>query len=453
MSRILLCLLPPNAPDFPLLGLASLAGALRRAGHAAAVLDANLALHRRHPQEHWRWSGSGWPSWTAPPAAWLEETASLAATTLASGAFDGLALSLGNAGWPFVRPLLRRVRRAFPTLPVLLGGPAFFHEADARRGEAEFDAGICRGEGEQAIADWATALGEPGAGASRGAPPRRALALDSLPMPDFSLFPDGYMRPGVLPLETSRGCVNQCAFCDDRLMWRRYRQKSADRLKRDVAALAGRCTHISCVDSLLNPTPARVLQTAALLGEAHAAGGLTWEAMLECRGVDSRVAESLAAAGCTDVFLGVESFDPAFLRRLGKAAVSAAAPEAIRALSGAGIRVSMGFIVAGPPLQTERQWEEDLRRLLALAPHLSHVAVNPLCLPEGTRLWAERERLGIGMPAANPWGFWHGGDPRGDVLRRFAWCRHVRAALRSAHVDTDQDTPQEEILRRLEDPR
>lgn len=449
MRHILLCLLPPNAPDFPLLGPASLAGALRRAGCGVTILDANLALYRRHRRSHWRWRGAGWTSWQTPPAPWLQESATLAAAALEAGAYDGLALSLGNAGWPFVVPLLEAVRRVEPQLPVLLGGPAFFHPGDVLRGRDMFGVDICYGEGEQVIVDWAKGLDR----ARRRAPrifSAPLASLDELPDPDFSLFPAGYARSGVLPMESSRGCVNRCGFCDDTRMWRRYRGKSAARLSRDMHGLAERCAHVSFVDSLLNPSAQRLRELASVLRQAHARYGLTWEGMLECRHTDARSAGVLAAAGCTDVFLGVESFDRDFLRMLGKEHVSAQAPGAIRALAAAGIRVAMGFIVAGPPLQSQRQRAEDLRRLLDLAPCLSFVSVNPLCIPEGTPLWQNSARLGLVLPPVAPWMFWHGGDA-GDVPRRLAWCRHVREALNAAGVATEMAAmPQGMLARQLE---
>lgn len=431
--HVLLCVLPPNAADFPLLGVASIAGALRELGHSITLLDANLELLHAHPAEEWRWRGDGWFSWSTPEDAWIADTARRVAEKSAD--VDVLCFSTGSAGKAYLRRSVHTVRALRPELPILVGGPGCFDRGEALAARS-LGIDVCAGAGEEVVADWLAGIRQ-----GRAARETRVLTgstcrMDDLPMPELAIFSPDYARPGVMPIESSRGCVNHCAFCDDRRMWRGYRIKSIPRLRRDVAHCLRYGRHLSFADSLLNPTPERMFAIADALTPFARDEALSWEGMLECRGVDARLADALAASGCLDVFLGVESFDASFLRLLEKQAVSSEAPQAIRHLAGSGIRVSMGFIVAGPPLQDEDAFEKDLHRLESLAPCLHSVAINPLCIPTNSPLWKKGGELGLVFPEIAPWQFWHSGAGKKDVLQRFQWCERTMQMLRSCGVKT-----------------
>lgn len=431
--HVLLCVLPPNTADVPLLGVASVAGALRDLGHSVTLLDANLELLLAHPADSWRWKGDGWFSWSTPEDAWIDDTAQRVAENSADA--DVLCFSTGSAGKEYLRRAVLAVRALRPELPILVGGPGCF-DPDEALAVRSLGVDVCAGAGEGVVARWI-------AGLRQRRPARGTMILnsgtyrmDDLPMPELAIFPSDYARPGVIPIESSRGCVNHCAFCDDRQMWRGYRMKSIPRLLRDVSHCLRYGRHLSFTDSLLNPAPERMLAIAEALTPLARDGALSWEGMLECRGVDARLADALAASGCLDVFLGVESFDEPFLRLLEKQAVSSDAPQVIRHLAGSGIRVSIGFIVAGPPLQDEDAFEMDLQRLEALAPCLHSVAINPLCIPTNSPLWKKSRELGLVFPEIAPWQFWHSGAGKDDVLQRFQWCERTRCMLHSRGVKT-----------------
>jgi len=434
--KILLCLLPPNAPDHPLLGVASLAGALRDNGHTVTLLDANIILYNRCPAEHWRWQSDGWFSWATPVDVWLQDIANLLIKTLQGSTFDGLALSCGSAGRYFIEKSVLAAQSVNPVLPIILGGPAFFHPDDISS-LTRPNTDICQGEGEISIVAWANSLQHaPYEARQNKIFSNRFTHLDDLPTPDFTVFNQQYVRADVLPMETSRGCVNKCAFCDDAQMWKGYRSKSPVKIRQDLAYYAEHCTHITFTDSLLNPSQPQVLRLTQELTPFFRQHKITWEGMFECKGINDFVAEALAESGCTDVFLGVESFDEKFLRLLDKNITSANAQQAIRSLAKFGINVSIGFIIAGHPIQTKSQFDYDMEQLQSLMPHLHSVSVNLLCIPAGTPLWKKCNDVGIVWPKVNPWQLWHGGRGFEDVAQRIARCQKTQEMLRKNDVKT-----------------
>lgn len=441
--KVLLCILPPVAPDYPPLGAAVLAGALRSSGHECVILDTNIMLYRRFPEEQWRWSDSGWNSWGAPERYhnWIEYVGAILVQAIVQEGVTGVALSASSAALPFARESVRALIERFSSLPVIIGGAGFFHDEDIAAFPVEGNITICKGEGDEALVGWADRLGE--AGRVEPVLEARIRHLGTLAVPDFSGFAhEQYTRSGVFPAETSRGCLNHCAFCDDAQMWGRYRIKSPEKVRADLRGLPDTTCHVSFCDSLLNPTPRRMLA----ISEVVAPYNLTWDGMLQCRGVDATIAKSMYVSGCRDVFLGVESFNPVLLRHLNKASTAEHAEKAIRVLHQEGINVSMGLIIAGPPFQTRAEFELDLKKLEYLSNFITSVAVNPLCIPKGTPLWDMGKRLGMNFPQKNPWQSWHAGDVGPDV--RFRWT--MEAVVRLYDLGLYRTESKERVLSLLE---
>ncbi|MCP5195855.1 MAG: cobalamin B12-binding domain-containing protein [Gammaproteobacteria bacterium] len=152
-----------------------------------------------------------------------------------------------SADWPMIRQLIRAIRRSFPSTVLIAGGehvtvvPEF-----CLRDAPELDF-VVLGEGEKTTVRLLKALSE---GREVGTipalawlddgrlmmtdPPQRLRKLDELSKPAWDLFPTGqYFRHGnlsavmssekakTLPLIASRGCPYACAFCASIKVWGR----------------------------------------------------------------------------------------------------------------------------------------------------------------------------------------------------------------------------------------
>jgi oxygen-independent coproporphyrinogen-3 oxidase len=95
----------------------------------------------------------------------------------------------------------------------------------------------------------------------------------------------------------------------------------------------------------------------------------------------------LAAHGVNRVSLGAQSFHPHLLRVLERRHAPAEVPRAVECARRRIGRVSLDLIF-GVPGQTLAEWDQDLRRALALEP--DHVSTYGLTYEKGTRLWKQR---------------------------------------------------------------
>lgn len=107
--------------------------------------------------------------------------------------------------------------------------------------------------------------------------------------------------------------------------------------------------------------------------------------------VDQSAFVGLRAAGCTRLSLGVQSFDDAALKRLGRVHSAADAERAYEGARRAGFdNVSLDLIFSVPGVGQEA-WQNSVERAIALGPE--HVSAYALTIEEGTA-FAERQRDG-----------------------------------------------------------
>jgi oxygen-independent coproporphyrinogen-3 oxidase len=101
---------------------------------------------------------------------------------------------------------------------------------------------------------------------------------------------------------------------------------------------------------------------------------------------DGKVA-LLARHGVTRVSIGAQSFQPHLLRVLERRHDPEDVPRAVECVR-RGIGQFSLDLIFGVPGQTLAEWDDDLRRALALAP--DHVSTYGLTYEKGTRLWKQR---------------------------------------------------------------
>ena len=101
------------------------------------------------------------------------------------------------------------------------------------------------------------------------------------------------------------------------------------------------------------------------------------------------MAREIAPEGKVRVSMGIQTFNDASLKRLGRRHNAAQARTAVKLLREGGINEISIDLMYGLPDEDETQWADDLEQALSLGvPHLSAYC---LTYEEGTVLWKERE--------------------------------------------------------------
>ncbi|MDH4226850.1 MAG: B12-binding domain-containing radical SAM protein [Deltaproteobacteria bacterium] len=253
-------------------------------------------------------------------------------------------------------------------------------------------------------------------------PPRELIKdLDTLPFADFSDY-DFFMyrEPFKLPLESCRGCVNRCIFCNERTFWKKYRFRSGDALYEEIKYQTAKYPHVTYIefhDSLCNGNIRelermcnRLMEDGARFfwgGQAIVRKEMTYDLLVK-----------LKKSGCVTLAYGLESTSKTVLARMGKvfsrdADIDRLMRDSYKAGVGAGLNFMFGF-----PGETDAEAEENVEFLRRNAPYI--FAVNPssaffLVCP-GTEAYMYPEKFGIDLSKGG-W-YWDSVDGKNTYLKR-----------------------------------
>lgn len=306
--------------------------------------------------------------------------------------------------------ILRQIKKRLPSVEIWLGGPevapdhpflfkcAFVDAVVTGEGEPVFPAMVrhCLGEDRPAYRSIAWRKGG-------------RFAWGKLPAPVYSLRdllpPAGYRRTapdsnGAAYMETSRGCPLKCMFCC-------YNQRregvsfiGAGEAVRRVAALMKKGAHeIRFIDPTFNSNPEfeSIIENLSRLNRRHA---VTFFAELRAETVTRTQASLLSKANFTDIEVGVQSLDRRVLDKVFRHTSVRKVKRGVEMLAGRGIHLTID-IMNGLPGQTPG----DLKKSLKWASGIrnSHIQFLHTLLIPGTRLRAERRRMGLTAQTLPPY--------------------------------------------------
>jgi radical SAM superfamily enzyme YgiQ (UPF0313 family) len=331
------------------LGLGLVAAATRRAGHDVAFLD---LLAAPEPLE----------AVDRAIAAHGPAVIGVSVRNVDDQCREGPRFYLDQA-----RAVVERCRASSPA-PVVVGGAGYsifptealrFLGADfgvAGDGEVAFPAllrRISRGEAPADLAGVYAPGREPAVG--------RSLPddLDALPVWDQTLASAPADPELWVPIQSRRGCPNDCAYCSTaRIQGRRIRFRSprlvADAI-RGVASVGFRSFFF--VDNTFNIPQAYALELCQELAALRPR--VRWRCIVYPHRLSEELAAAMAAAGCAQVSLGFESGCERILRAMNKRFTPDDVRRTAELLAAQGIGV-LGFLLLGMPGETPDSVEQSL---------------------------------------------------------------------------------------------
>lgn len=388
-DRVLLVLCPVSCPQLPPLGLGFLQAYLARAGVDADILDLNNYFYNRSGEglrREWRRSCNVRLEGSMIGILSAGFAAEIAKAVARICEYDIAGFSCFKSNFQVVQWMSGLVRDKRRDCRIVWGGPEtnrlylksggeFIREA---KRTADF---LVIGEGERPLLRYAQ-------GRLRGG----VEIYDELPPGEFTHYPEyydgyfeGYPKAGAAALQWSRGCARLCAFCSERLLTRKFKQRPVDNLISEIGSLRARHGIGSFIffDSMINTdTAALELLCDRIIGEF---GSVPWEAQIGIRtDMPQRVFEKMKRSGCYNLFVGLESGCDRTLRRMRKGFSAADAVQFFSQLRRAGLSFGVSLIV-GFPGETIDDFEQSVRFVLDNKDLIVKVEqINPFTYYDGT---------------------------------------------------------------------
>jgi radical SAM superfamily enzyme YgiQ (UPF0313 family) len=169
----------------------------------------------------------------------------------------------------------------------------------------------------------------------------------------------------VANIITSRGCPNQCTFCDRSVFGQKLRQRSPQNIAAEIELLWQRyqIREIAFVDDTFTINPQRIVELFRILSEKGI--HFPWTCMSRINTVDERILSFMKDHGCWHISFGIESGSEATLRQIKKNITLPAARRCIETCRRLGI-LTKGFFIVGHPTDTLDSIEQTIRLALDL---------------------------------------------------------------------------------------
>lgn len=299
---------------------------------------------------------------------------------------------------------LEMARRAAPRAKIVAGGlHATLQPAEVL--DAGFDA-VVLGDGEETFPALAAryasgddlkgisglAWREPD-GARYIGRPAYVSDLDSLHPPANRFFSETG-RPGDLQLILllSRGCFRKCSFCVERHLNRGVRYRSADNVYAEIedAALNHSVSRLHFIDSSFLENVELIRRLCDKLSGLRRRTPIEWKCMARADHLDGETLQLMKDAGCSDIFIGMESANEDTLRLLRKRIRPEDNERAIRLCNDAGINVH-GYFITGLPWETTGHLQNNLDFMEKHRGRCSFTFFIPVPFP-GTQLYQDFHR-------------------------------------------------------------
>jgi len=163
---------------------------------------------------------------------------------------------------------------------------------------------------------------------------------------DWRLFDPAEIRPSV-SLRTARSCPFACSFCNYPTLAGNHVLMSLEMLERSLHDLkASGVEFINFIDDTFNvPLPRFKNMMRMMIRNSF---GFRWSSFFRCSNADEEAIDLMGQAGCTSVFLGIESGDPRILGLMNKRATPNGYRWGMGRLHQAGIATFASLIVGFP---------------------------------------------------------------------------------------------------------
>ncbi|RJQ56223.1 MAG: radical SAM protein [Nitrospiraceae bacterium] len=225
--------------------------------------------------------------------------------------------------------------------------------------------------------------------------------LDSLPFPAYPLYEkEKYKVPAAIArenpvawVETSRGCVFGCIYCNKSCFGKTFRVKSPERIVEEFAEvkkLGFREIHLT--DDGFTTNIKRAKRICDLLIESKVNIGWSTITGIRVDRVDFELLGKMRQAGCYRVYFGIESGNQEILNNIKKGITLEQVRKAVESAKKAKLEVA-GYFMIGLPGETEKTMQDTIRFAKLLDLDLAKISIT-IPLP-ATEIFNELDTKGL----------------------------------------------------------
>jgi radical SAM superfamily enzyme YgiQ (UPF0313 family) len=204
-------------------------------------------------------------------------------------------------------------------------------------------------------------------------PQRVPMNFQEVPHPDWTLMhiPSTKRFP-ILPIETSRGCPYNCAYCSEVSYWGKpVRYSTRDKVVEEIISNAENfgITSFRFSDSCFSAPPARNAEICDAIYEKCIKVGIPvkWSSYARIENLDETLLGKMKRSGCVALDIGLESGSIEVLRRMGRGYSPEAAVKASQAAKKVDILTNFNIVV-GFPSETQNTISDTIELINRAAP-------------------------------------------------------------------------------------
>jgi radical SAM superfamily enzyme YgiQ (UPF0313 family) len=276
---------------------------------------------------------------------------------------DAVGISSVTMNFPQAVEIISAVKEIDPSIITIMGGPHITFDAEntlCKHPEIDL---LVLGEGEKTIQELVPVLKNRSAwpdvnglafrqeGKTIITPTREFIHdLETLPSPARHLLPiSKYLALGYpVSLITSRGCPNQCIFCQGRRMvGHQVRYRKALSVVNEIETLINYgFERINVADDLFLSNKERAQAVCREMIERKL--NISWSAFSRVNTVDPQTLALMREAGCDTISFGIESGNQEMLKRIRKGITLKQARRAVDICKKVGITPHASFMIGLP---------------------------------------------------------------------------------------------------------
>lgn len=227
--------------------------------------------------------------------------------------------------------------------------------------------------------------------------------LDDLPFPDFDGFPLQYYEfVGLLPLTTSRGCVENCIFCSEKKIWPHYRTRSVENIIQEIKQQRkkyGFYRFFFC-DSLINGNIELLSDLCDKIIKQKIEVYWGGNARITPK-MTPKLLKKMYKAGCRFLRYGLESGSQAVLDAMQKGVEIKYAKEVLKNTHKASIWAFV-YLIVGFPTETEADFIQTLKFLCKNRKNINNFHAQLFSLDPNSPICQKSEEFGISLVVQKP---------------------------------------------------